>query len=211
LVDTAGKTLSYDTIPGSMYGGMPVSISGSGAFDPTDGRWQMLSRVEAGGSGWQARGTMQFDPDPVGPGQFHIDSFFDVFTDLPPLPPPPPSKGLLDVSATITVTQTAIRSVSQATVRFSVNGVNIAESTAFDSIVGGRYEWMLNAGSEGANTFRIDTQGLTPLLNGPGTSTVQITPVPEPSNIVLSACILPLSVWRRNRAASSGNRSTRLS
>jgi hypothetical protein len=192
-MNVAAKTLSFQLVPASVYEGMPVTINAVAAFDNGDSKWHLTSHVAASTFAWQITGTAGAlpPPDPFDPpfeGQFIFGD------DLFPLPSPP-NPTPFDISSEISYTNTAAQTISEATIHFSQFGINVAQATVFDRLIlqgpeKGKWQWDLPAATENGNAFRVDAQGITPLLDGPGTSTIQIAPVPEPAAFLLAAVAL---------------------
>jgi hypothetical protein len=202
-LNVSAKTLSFQTAPGAVYEGMPVTLSASAAFDNGDGKWHLTSTVAVGTYGWHLSGFAQALPPPDPSDPPYIDHFdVDWSALLPPLIPPP-NPVPFDYSSNISYTNTAAQTISEATINFSQFGINLAQTVAYDHLTTqgpdkGKWEWNLPAANENGNAFRVNGQGITPLLDGPGSSTFQIAPVPEPGGFLLCAvslflsCVLPV-------------------
>jgi hypothetical protein len=201
-LNVAAKTLSFQLVPASVYEGMPVTINASAAFDNGDGMWHLTSHVAASNSAWQVTGTAGAlpPPDPFDPP---FSAHF-IFGDEPFPLPPPPNPTPLDVSSEISYTNTAAQTISEATIHFSQFGINVAQTTVFDRLIlqgpdKGKWQWDMPAAQENGNAFRVNGQGNTPLLDGTGSSTIQIAPVPEPASYLLAAFALLASYSMRSR------------
>jgi len=204
-LDVAGKTLSFQLAPGSVYQGIPVSINAVAAFNNGDSMWHLTSHVLAGTYAWQVTGTAKAlpPPDPFDPPWLGI---FDTEPEPFPLPSPP-NPTPLDIGVNVSYTNTAAQTLSEATYSFSQFGVTIAQTTVYDHLTmqgpdKGKWKWDMPAALENGNAFRVNGQGNTPLMDGPGTSVFQIAPVPEPSAILmLGSAGIFISVLRRTRTS----------
>jgi hypothetical protein len=63
-INPASRSYSYSANPGSVYDGMGLSLTVTGAFDPTSGTWSSTSNGMLGGTPWVGTYTATFTDPP---------------------------------------------------------------------------------------------------------------------------------------------------
>lgn len=186
-VDLPALTFSFSLDPGSTYEGLPIALTGSGAFDASTGLWDASSSGTLGSASWTVSGTYSVSGD-VRLEVSNIDVFF----------PFKPFKifDLHDVVVYDTKT-----GESGGTFHFTDAKGN---RPPCNDLIKAGCNWYLNdtLGKDGkwtwtttTDTFRVDSSGDSPATGGTGSFSARISPIPEPHDLLLVGTVM-LGLYR---------------
>lgn len=190
--DLAGQSFSYLLDSGTSYGGLGMTLNGTGTFNVGTGLWDLTSAGTLGSVSWTGVGTAEVIGDPI-----IVQSWVWTIVFPPGIFPIPL---LLDeISTTVYVSPVPFTFLSAGAHDYTVFGVTVASGTHVDAGVGipgtdFSKEWRLNT----SLGFGVNLAGQVPEAGGEGAFAAQV--VPEPGALPL--CVIGVvGIWVYHRRA----------
>jgi hypothetical protein len=173
-VDITAMAFSFSLDPGSTYQGLAMTLSGSAVFDPVADIWNASSSGTLGSVAWTPSGTYSVTGDPfeLSSGLTGIDNpQFHDYHDLIFYNPKTGESG--------------------GTFHFTdIHGERSTPNFPVGDTLGPDGKWHYEIVTD---TFRVDSGGSSPVPGGgAGSFTTTISPVPEPSGVILLCTALGL-------------------
>jgi hypothetical protein len=193
VVDPGGTSFSYSLDPGTTYLGQPLSFSSGGTYDPTTATWTESSSVSFAGLASSGKGKEKTEQNPD--GSYTITSDYDYFDK--------DKNKTGDLHLVVTLFRGLAR--SEDTGYFTdKNGMKIPKRTFTSTDMYNeekkKWESEMFPDDSKALSFYLKSAGNTPATGGSGDFTATLSPIPEPSSLVLglTGCVVAaVGTWRR--------------
>jgi hypothetical protein len=189
FTNNTARSFSFASNPSQTYLGMPLTITGSGAYNAADSKWQWTTSSQLGATAWTSAGEETVVGDPVGDFSEAFGKSGQKLVGTETYDDP----GDLSI---LRSTRSGVVKNAQGTVIGNFSG------TDFYNYFSKRYEWKSGPNITQAAAYNVKNDGMSDYLaGGAGSYSMTIT-VPEPSGFV--SMLAAVAVLTRRPTASNG-------